>query len=104
MPVVGGIVVRLARPGVSLSLDLSGEALSHDGVADIVDVTAPENGTLVQEEIVGSTRQCRLPGQRPVQLRLVQARAYRSVVDIEVSNRGVFMDTWFASQVTVFQT
>jgi hypothetical protein len=99
MPAVGGIMGEmLARPGLPLTLDLAGEAMSHDGVADNVEVTTPENGRLIQEAgrwVYTANADFLGRDQFSYGVRSSTGHVHTSTVDIEVSNAGVFMDTWF---------
>ena len=48
MPAVGGLAgLYRTQPNTALHFDLEGKALSHDGVAEVVEVTQPARGRLV---------------------------------------------------------
>ncbi len=96
MPAVGGIEGRVrVLPGRAHEFDLAGEALSHDGVAEVVEVTEPQAGTLREEDGVWRYRPAGEGADRfSYGVRSSTGHVVTSEVEIEVSARGVQLDTW----------
>jgi MYXO-CTERM domain-containing protein len=100
MPALGGIEGRFeSTPGTPLVFDLAGEALAHDGVADLGGVTEPEHGTLEDD---GFGRFTYTPdpgfeGTDAFEYTVVSSTGHAVVsrIEIGVTTTGVLAETWF---------
>jgi len=98
MPAVGGIMGTFKlQPNTTVSFDLTGSALAHDDVAEVVEVTEPANGELIMEDGVWIyTPDPGFVGTDAFSygVRSSTGHVHTSPIEIEVSWRGVTMDTW----------
>jgi hypothetical protein len=99
LPAVGGIEGLYATTiNTPITLDLRGEALSHDGVAEVSGLTVASNGTV---EDTGSgfvyTPHVGFRGKDSFSYNVTSStgHALTSTVEIAVSNHGVLLDRWF---------
>jgi hypothetical protein len=100
LPAVGGIEgVIGTRVGEPVTLDLQGEALSHDGVALIQNVTTPDQGTLEDggDGTWTYTPLAGFSGKDSFDYTVVSSTGHTSVstVVFNVSDNGVRVDHWF---------
>ncbi|MBV70970.1 MAG: hypothetical protein CMH52_06420 [Myxococcales bacterium] len=98
LPAVGGLSGRfMTQPNRALSFDLAGRGLSHDGTAELVDLTNPEHGTIdfVDGLWVYTPNQDFLgQDQFTYGIRSSTGHVHTSTIDIDVSHHGVRMDMW----------
>jgi len=98
MPAVGGLSGSvMTQPNTALSFDLAGRGLSHDGTAELVDVTNPEHGTMsLVDDLWVYTPNQDFSGQDQFTygIRSSTGHVHTSTVDIKVSDHGVQMDIW----------
>ncbi len=99
LPAIGGIEGLYATTiNTPVTLDLRGEALSHDGFADVTGLSIASNGTL---EDTGSifiyTPHQGFRGQDSFSYDVISSTGHVSnaTVDINVSNQGVLLDRWY---------
>ena len=100
MPAVGGIEGRIQTlPGQPVTFDLAGAALSHDGVADIVDVTAPEQGAIDGngDGTWTYTTPTGWQGLDSFQYAVVSSTGHvmESTIEVNVTSHGVLMESWY---------
>lgn len=99
LPAVGGIEGTLSTTvGAPLKLDLRGAALSHDGVALIGGLTAPANGSILEESGIWIyTPHEGFQGEDTFNYNVTSSTGHsaQSDVVIRVSNEGVLLDRWF---------
>ena len=99
MPVVGGVADAIVAPEGDHTFDIAVGALSMDDVADITQITAPANGTLVDggDGSYAYTPHDGFLGADSFSYTLQSSAGNTAtfVVNIDVTNHGVLEETWY---------